>query len=260
MNKDIAAYKAQAAIILGSGLGAVAEFVNVEQRISYRDIPGFPLPSISGHPSELLLCTLGGKKTLVFQGRSHAYESGNAAVMRPVIQTISDANVPDLIITNAAGSINANIRPGHIMMITDHINFSGMNPLVGEKGDKGFVSMTGAYDAAMISKFRKAAKGQNLTLAEGVYIWFSGPSFETPAEIRAARILGADAVGMSTVPEVILARSFGLRVAALSAITNLAAGIEGTSPSHDDTKREGAKAAQDVALLLKAYFAGNDNA
>jgi purine-nucleoside phosphorylase len=142
------------------------------------------------------------------------------------------------------------------MLIADHINMSGMNPLIGEEGDKGFVSLTDAYDKKMADGLRKAAKKKNIKLAEGVYMWLSGPSFETPAEIRAAKILGVDAVGMSTVPEVILARRFGLKVAALSIITNLAAGIEGSSPSHAETKREGAKAAGDMALLLESYFEG----
>lgn len=256
MKRDITSFGAKTAIILGSSLGDVGNAVKTEKRISYRDIPGFPLPSISGHAGELLLGTIADKKILMLRGRAHAYEKGNAAVMRPVIETLQSAGVKNLIITNAAGSLDAIMRPGSIMLITDHINMSGMNPLIGEEGDKGFVSLTCAYDAGMVKALRKAASSEKIMLHEGVYMWLSGPSFETPAEIRAAKILGADAIGMSTVPEVILAKRFGLRVAALSVITNLAAGLEGASPSHEETKAEGAKAATGMARLLNAYFAG----
>jgi purine-nucleoside phosphorylase len=188
------------------------------------------------------------------RGRAHAYENGNAAVMRPVIAALAENGVTTLIITNAAGSLDPNIRPGRIMLIKDHINFAGMNPLIGEAGDSGFVGMTEAYDPALRKSFMKAARDEKIDLAEGVYVWFSGPSFETPAEIRMVRKWGGDAVGMSTVPEVILARRFGLKVAALSVITNLAAGIEGAAPSHDETKREGAKVAADMTRLLARFM------
>jgi purine-nucleoside phosphorylase len=179
--------------------------------------------------------------------------------MRPVIEALAGVGVSILIITNAAGSLDPKVRPGQIMLITDHINFSGMNPLIGESGDAGFVGMTDAYDPKLGAGFKRAAKQEKIKLASGVYVWFSGPSFETPAEIRMARKWGGDAVGMSTVPEVILARRFGLRVAALSVITNLAAGIEGAAPSHDETKREGAKAAGDMTRLLGRFVADLDD-
>lgn len=254
MIRELTAHGAKTAIILGSSLGGVGHSVRVEKRISYRNIPGFPLPSISGHAGEVLLGTLGESRVLMLRGRAHAYEKGNAAVMRPVIETLAEAGVKQLILTNAAGSLTKDMRPGSIMLLNDHINYAGMNPLIGEEGDKGFVSMTGAYDAQLAQRFRHAAKKANISLNEGVYIWFSGPSFETPAEIRAARILGADAVGMSTVPEVILARRFGLRVAAISIITNLGAGLEDSSPSHEETKSRGEEAVEDTAKLLAAFF------
>jgi purine-nucleoside phosphorylase len=174
--------------------------------------------------------------------------------MRPVIEILAELGTHALILTNAAGSLDPKMRPGQIMLVGDHINFSGMNPLIGETGDHGFVPMTEAYDAELAERFRAAARYAGIPLAEGVYMWFSGPSFETPAEVRFARIAGADAVGMSTVPEVILARRFGLRVAALSVITNLAAGLEGASPSHEETKREGEKASSDMMRLLGGFF------
>ena len=146
------------------------------------------------------------------------------------------------------------MRPGSIMLITDHLNNSGMNPLIGQHGDENFVPMTDAYDPVLRAKLIAAAGAENIALHQGVYVWYSGPSFETPAEIRMFQIVGGNAVGMSTVPETILARRFGLKIAGLSVITNLAAGIEGASPSHEETKREGAKAAGDMKRLLARFF------
>ncbi len=243
------------AIILGSSLGPVAEAVTAPIRIPYRDLPGFPVPSISGHTGEVFAGHLAGRPILVLRGRGHPYERGDAAVMRPVIEALQVLGVTTLILTNAAGSLNPEMRPGSLMLITDHINFSGMNPLVGEEGDKGFVPMTAAYDAELAGTMRRAAEAEKIALHEGVYVWFSGPSFETPAEIRMAQSWGAQAVGMSTVPETILARRFGLRVAGISVITNLGAGIEGASPSHEETKSEGVKAVGDMTRLLSRFTA-----
>ena len=242
------------AIILGSSLGPIAEAVTDPLIIPYADLPGFPMPKISGHAGRLVVGTMGGAQVAVLQGRAHPYESGNAAVMRPAIEMLKDAGIETLILTNAAGSLDPQLRPGSIMLITDHINYSGMNPLIGQHGDENFVGMTDAYDPAIRKKFLAAAKVEKITLNQGVYVWFSGPSFETPAEIRMAQIIGGHAVGMSTAPEAILARRFGLKVAGLSVITNLGAGIEGASPSHEETKTEGAKAVADMSRLLMRYF------
>lgn len=244
------------AIILGSSLGEIALAAHDARAIDYHKIKDFPVPKISGHAGQLILGTLGGAPVLILRGRAHAYESGNAAVMRPAVAALAETGVTTLIVTNAAGSLDSKLRPGRIMLIEDHINFAGMNPLIGETGDHGFVGMTDAYDPALRKRFVEAAKQEKIALAKGVYVWFSGPSFETPAEIRMVRKWGGDAVGMSTVPEVILARRFGLRVAALSVITNLGAGIEGAAPSHDETKREGAKAVADMTRLLERFMAG----
>jgi purine-nucleoside phosphorylase len=249
----LGALRPNAAIILGSSLGSVADAVTAPLRIPYRDLPGFPVPRISGHSGEVFAGHLNGRPVLVLRGRGHPYENGDAAVMRPVIEALQALGVAKLILTNAAGSLKPDMRPGSIMLIIDHINFSGMNPLIGEQGDKGFVPMTDAYDKAMAESLRHAARQERIKLHEGVYVWFSGPSFETPAEIRMAQSWGADAVGMSTVPEVILARRFGVKVAGLSVITNLGAGIEGASPSHDETKSEGQKAVDDMAKLLSRF-------
>jgi purine-nucleoside phosphorylase len=253
LRERLGTLRPETAIILGSSLGPVADAVSSPVRIPYRDLPGFPAPKISGHSGEVFAGKLVNRPILVLRGRGHPYEKGDAAVMRPVIETLQLLGVRNLILTNAAGSLKVDMRPGSIMLITDHINFSGMNPLIGEEDDKGFVPMTGAYDGEMALALRRAAKAETIRLHEGIYVWFSGPSFETPAEIRMVRSWGADAVGMSTVPEVILARRFGLKVAGLSVITNLGAGIEGASPSHDETKSEGVKAVGDMVKLLSRF-------
>jgi purine-nucleoside phosphorylase len=242
------------AIVLGSSLGVLAGAVADPLIIPYTELPGFPAPRISGHAGQLVLGRLGGREVAVLAGRAHPYETGNAAVMRPAIEMLHGAGIETLILTNAAGSLKPEMRPGSLMLISDHINFSGMNPLIGQHGDENFVPMTDAYDPDLRRRFRAAAIANGLALHEGVYCWYSGPSFETPAEIRMFQIIGGSAVGMSTAPETILARRFGLKVAAISVITNLAAGIEGASPSHEETKREGARAAADLQKLIVRFL------
>lgn len=258
LRERLGTLRPETAIILGSSLGPVADSIAAPVRISYRDLSGFPVPKISGHSGEVFAGLLAGRPVLVLRGRGHPYEKGDAAVMRPVIEALQVFGVSELILTNAAGSLVPAMRPGSLMLITDHINFAGMNPLVGEEGDKGFVPMTAAYDAKLAEALRRAAAAEQVRLHEGTYVWFSGPSFETPAEIRMAQSWGAHAVGMSTVPEVILARRFGLRVAGLSVITNLGAGIEGASPSHEETKSEGIKAVGDMVKLLTRFCAAGE--
>lgn len=176
--------------------------------------------------------------------------------MRPALEALGDLGVNRLILTNAAGSLRPDVRPGDIMMLSDHINFSGLNPLIGEPSERRFVSMADAYDPAMRQALRASAEAEGVALAEGVYAWYSGPSFETPAEIRALRILGADAVGMSTVPEVILARLLGMRVAAISTITNMAAGMSDEVLSHEHTKEMAPLGAQKIERVLRRYLGG----
>jgi len=242
------------AIVLGSSLGALADAVAEPLVIPYGELAGFPVPRISGHAGKLVVGRLGGKEVAVLAGRAHPYESGNAAVMRPAIEMLKGAGIETLILTNAAGSLKPEMRPGSLMLISDHINFSGMNPLIGQHGDENFVPMTNAYDPELRQRFRTAAEDNRIALHEGVYCWYSGPSFETPAEIRMFQVIGGSAVGMSTAPETILARRFGLKVAAISVITNLAAGIEHASPSHEETKREGARAAADLQKLIARFL------
>jgi purine-nucleoside phosphorylase len=242
------------AIILGSALGSVVDAVSDALVIPYGELPGFPVPKISGHAGKLHVGMIGGMEVAVLAGRAHPYESGNAAVMRPVLDQLKSAGIETLILTNAAGSLKLSIPAGSLMLITDHINYSGMNPLIGQHGDENFVPMTDAYDPKLRKAFLAAAKKEKIALKQGVYVWFSGPSFETPAEIKMAQVIGGSAVGMSTAPETIMARRLGLKVAALSVITNLGAGIKGASPSHEETKREGEKAASNMKRLLTRFF------
>jgi purine-nucleoside phosphorylase len=243
-------------IILGSGLGTLVSELQDVVRIAYADLPGFPVSGVSGHAGELVAGTLGGTPVVMLSGRVHYYEKGDANAMRVPIEVLAGLGVDTLILTNSAGSLQQEIPPGAVMQITDHINYSGMNPLIGADSDKRFVGMTSAYDADLSLRMGQAADKCGIALARGVYMWFSGPSFETPAEIRMARVLGADAVGMSTVPEVILARFFGLRVAAASVITNYGAGMTGGELSHEETKDMAPVGGARLAAILKEMIAG----
>jgi purine-nucleoside phosphorylase len=242
------------AIVLGTGLGAVAGDIQDALRIPYAALPGFPRGEVSGHARELRYGTLHGRKVLIYQGRAHYYESGDPAVMRVPLGLLTAFGSPPLILTNAAGSLSPEMRPGSLALITDHINLNGPNPLVGDTGDGRFVPMVDAYDPHLRGRLRRAAETARIALGEGVYMWFSGPSFETPAEIRMAKLLGADLVGMSTVPETILARRCGLHVAGLSIVTNMGAGLDGGAPHHAETRDVAAMAAGPLRRLLGAFL------
>jgi inosine/guanosine/xanthosine phosphorylase family protein len=247
-------------IVLGSGLGGVADAVTGPVDIRYEEIPGFPRPGVTSHAGRLRLGSLGGTPVAVLQGRAHAYEGHPLAdVVRPV-RTLARLGCDTVILTNAAGSLHASVGPGRLMLVTDHINGTGLNPLAGANEDAlgpRFFDMTSAYDAALQERLRDAGHAERIALAEGVYYWVLGPSFETPAEIRAMRVLGADAVGMSTVPETIALRHMGVRVAAISGITNLAAGmVPGSALDHAETMTRGSAMATDLARLLTRFLSG----
>src|SRR5208283_229544 len=236
------------------GLGPFADEAADAVAVAYSELPGFPVPSVEGHAGRLVVGAVEGKRVALFQGRGHYYECGDAGVMRVAIDTFKSLGGETLLLTNAAGGLNTEWRPPSLVAITDHINFSGANPLIGHPGADRFVPLTRAYDPDLIEMLHRAARTSNVELHEGVYMWFSGPSFETPAEIRAARILGADLVGMSTAPEVILARRAGLRCAAVSVVTNYAAGLSGGAPSHEETQDVAAKAAERFKRLLRGFI------
>ena len=240
-------------LILGSGLGHLAGAVQ-GVAIDYADLPGFPHAGVSGHNPRLVVGDLEGVRVAVFGGRAHYYERGNPAEMRLPLEVLHALGAETLLLTNAAGSLRADIPPGGLMLLSDHIAFAGANPLIGEPSDARFVPLTEAHDPEMRAGLRAAAKAEGVDLPEGVYCWFSGPSFETPAEIRAARVLGADAVGMSTVPEVILARFLGLRVAAVSVVTNMGAGMAAEAISHEHTKAMAPLGAAKLERVLRRYL------
>ncbi len=242
-------------LVLGSGLGSLVEEIESATRFSYTELPHFPLSTVSSHAAELVIGKLAGVEVAVLAGRVHAYETGSADAMATPLATLTGLGVSHLLLTNAAGSLHEDMGPGSLMLITDHINFSGRNPLIGVEGDGRFANMVDAYDPDWRAVAKQVAEREAITLHEGVYGWFLGPSFETPAEIRMARTLGMDAVGMSTVPETILARFHGLKVLAISSITNLGAGMTGEALSHHETKDVGATIVPNLTKLIRGLVA-----
>jgi purine-nucleoside phosphorylase len=241
-------------VVLGSGLGPLADEVEDATAIPYEDLQGFPVPTVSGHAGRLVVGKLEGKRVALFQGRGHYYERGDARAMAVAIETFKRLGGRTLLLTNAAGGLREEWPPPALVSITDHINFAGANPLIGQHSDERFVPLVNAYDADLRAILRHAALEAGIPLHEGVYMWFSGPSFETPAEIRAAKILGADLVGMSTAPEVILGRLHGLKCVAVSLVTNFAAGLSGGDPSHHETKDVALAGSTNFKRLLRAFL------
>ncbi len=242
----------QTAVVLGSGLGGLVDAVDNPVRLAFGELEGFPPSGVSGHAGEIVAGTIGGVAVVLLSGRVHYYEHGNPAAMRLPLEVLKEAGIRNLVLTNSAGSLRDDMPPGSVMMINDHINWSGLNPLIGEPSDARFVGMTSAYHSGMMQAVRRSADASGTMLHEGVYMWFSGPSFETPAEIRMARMLGADAVGMSTVPEVILGRFLGLDCVAFSVITNFGAGMTGGELSHGETKEMAPMGGKILGALIAA--------
>lgn len=247
-------------VVLGSGLGAVADAVEDAVVVGYEELPGFPRPTVSGHAGRAVLGTIGGVPVAVLQGRAHLYETpppGDPEALRAPVRALRAAGAETLILTNAAGSLHPSVGPGSLMAIVDHINMQGANVLMGANDDAigpRFPSLRDAYDPMLLDALRESAGDLGIALAEGVYLAVSGPTFETPAEIRAYRVLGADAVGMSTVQETIVARHCGLRVAAVSVITNLAEGMSEEPLSHEQTLRAAEAGAGDLTRLLLDFI------
>jgi purine-nucleoside phosphorylase len=243
------------ALLLGSGWGAAADAVEAPVDLPYAELPAFPAVEVGGHRGLLRLGRLGGRPVAVLLGRGHAYETGDVDAMAGPIRTLAALGVKVLVQTNAAGGIAPALQPGQLMVLCDHLNLVQRSPLVGTGGDGRFVDMADAYDPGLRASAQAAANALGLPLHEGVYAWVMGPQFETPAEIRMLRALGADAVGMSTVPETILARHAGLRVLALSIITNRACGLSAERLSHARTLETAARSAADAARLVEAVVA-----
>ena len=266
--KKVSTLRPTLAIVLGSGFHHVLTKLRVEKKISYAKMPGFPVPSVSGHAGELYFGHLGKTPVLVLSGRAHFYEGHSMERVTFAVRALAAFGIRDLLLTNAAGGINKKFRPGDFMVLTDHINLMGANPLRG--GDASspgafatgasqplprFVDLTETYDKKLSALLFRAGKSCNLKLQRGVYLAVSGPSYETPAEIRAFARLGADVVGMSTVPEAIVARQCGLNVAAVSCITNAAAGSGKGKLSHAEVL-ETARRVKTLAAKMLKYFVG----
>ena len=253
--KRISRLRPTLAIVLGSGFHHLPDHLQVEGKIPYSRIPGFPQPTVNGHSGDLFLGTLGGVPVLVLSGRSHFYEGHPMDRLTFPVRVLAAFGIRDLLLTNAAGGINRRFRPGDFMVLTDHINLMGANPLRGaaKTGLNPFVDLTDTYHAGLSRLLLKAGKRCHLKLHRGVYLAVSGPSYETPAEIRAFARLGADAVGMSTVPEAVVARQCGLNVAAVSCITNPAAGIGRDILSHTDVLATGEKVKVLAVKMLKIF-------
>lgn len=247
----------QTAVILGSGLGSVADAIEDPLTIDYAAIEGFPRTTVAGHSGKMIVGRLGQSEVLCLQGRFHLYEGHRPQVIAEVVNALKAVGVNRLIVTNAAGSLNPEFTPGSLMLIKDHINFSGQNPLVGandENTGPRFPDMSNAYDRDMRRQAKELAAKLGIILPEGVYLMVLGPNFETAAEIRAFRTLGADAVGMSTVPEVIAAVHAGIKVLAVSAVTNFGTGLQETPLSHEETIAGAARASSALTALITNYI------
>ncbi|MBE5782454.1 MAG: purine-nucleoside phosphorylase [Clostridiales bacterium] len=244
---------ADVAVILGSGLGDFGNELENAQEIAYSDIPGFPHATVKGHAGKLICGQLAGKQVMMMSGRFHSYEGHSMEDVTLPIRVMARLGIKKLIVTNAAGGVNTDFSAGALMLITDFINLSGKNPLVGENLDAfgpRFPDMSNAYDKGLRALALECAKELKIDLKQGVYCWMSGPCYETPAEIRMVRILGADAVGMSTVPETIVAVHSGMQVLGVSCITNMAAGVLDQPINHEEVMETGRRVRGDFAALL----------
>jgi len=253
--KKLSPLRPTLAVILGSGFHHALNELELAAQISYEKLPGFPPVGVSGHAGHLFIGHLGGTPVMVLSGRAHFYEGHPMTLVTFAVRCLAAYGIRDLLLTNAAGGINSSFRAGDFMLITDHINFMGANPLRGANpaGLPRFVDLTRTYDPDLNRLLQQAARKCGVKLKRGVYLALSGPSYETPAEIRAFGRLGADAVGMSTAPEAIVARQCGLRVAGISCITNLAAGLGQAALSHNEVLETAERVKNLAAQLLKNF-------
>lgn len=256
LESKLAGFKPDIALIVGSGLGGIAKDIAKPTVISYTEIPHFPKPTVAGHAGQMIFGELAGKKLMVLSGRFHYYEGRTPSEIVYPVHIVDALNIKVLIVTNAAGGINPQFNPGDLMIIEDQINFMGINPLLGmaDNGAVKFVDMSQAYSARLREKLDNAAEKLQMMVRRGVYLATTGPNYETPAEVKAFAWMGADAVGMSTVPEVIIARYHNIEVAGVSCITNLAAGITNKKPSHEEVLAIGAATQDKLGKWLTAFI------
>lgn len=246
----------EVAVVLGSGWAGAVDQVQGAQHLSYAELPAFPQPKVEGHVNEVVVGTMGEQRVIMLRGRAHTYESGDCTGMAGALRSLKAWGVKVLVQTNASGSLRPHMPPGSLMLISDHINAPQRSPIVGEPGSERFVDMSAAYDGELRQHAKSVAKAENLIVGEGVYCWALGPQFETPAEIRMFAAWGADAVGMSTVPETILARHAGLRVMGLALMTNMAAGMSDEALTHALTLQQAQASGARAAAFLAQVVAG----
>ncbi|MDQ6871642.1 MAG: purine-nucleoside phosphorylase [Gemmatimonadota bacterium] len=256
IGKRAGARQTAVAVILGSGLGGLANAIENAVRIPFGDIPGFPEATIVGHEGAAIVGSLGDRDVVALSGRFHMYEGHSAALAAFPVRVFHAMGVRELFVSNAAGGISSRLAVGDLMMISDHINLMGANPLVGpaQEGEIRFPDMTDAYDPGLRRVLRTTAEKLDIPVREGVYAGLLGPSYETPSEVKMLRLLGADAVGMSTVPEVIMARALGIRVAGISCITNAAAGVTGSALSHAEVLETTRRVSGAFEALVTEYL------
>lgn len=247
-------YTPEIGLILGSGLGVMGEEVENKIIINYSDIPNFPISTVEGHKSRFIFGTLNNKKVAVMQGRFHFYEGYKMQEVVFPVWVMKALGISKLIVTNAAGGVNMSFTPGDLMLINDHINFAGINPLMGQNIEEfgpRFPDMSNAYNKEFLNIAKKCAESNGISIQEGTYMMFTGPNYETPAEIRMSRVLGGDAVGMSTVPEVMTANHSGMKVLGISCITNMAAGILNMPLNHQEVIDTADKVKTKFVTLVK---------
>ena len=256
LESKLSGFKPDLALIVGSGLGGIAKDIVKPTVISYTELPHFPRSTVAGHAGQMILGEMAGKKLMVLSGRFHYYEGRTPAEIVYPVHVVDALNIKVLIVTNAAGGINPQFNPGDLMIIEDHINLMGVNPLVGMTDNSAvkFVDMSQAYSTRLREKLDNAAVKSQIAVRRGVYLATTGPSYETPAEVKAFAWIGADAVGMSTVPEVIVARYHNIEVAGISCITNLAAGITNKKLSHEEVLAVGAATQDRLGKWLTTFI------
>ena len=259
--RSVTDFQPEIGMILGSGLGDYAGQIEHPVCIPYHEIPEFPVSTVAGHAGQFVLGEHLGKKVIVMQGRFHFYEGYSQRQLTMPVRIMKRLGVDRLVVTNAAGGVNLEFHSGTLMMISDHINYSGSNPLIGSNLDEfgpRFPDMSNVYDLSLRQKLREEAEKVGIKLDEGVYMMFSGPNYETPAEVRMARVFGADAVGMSTVPEAITASHCGMKVLGVSCITNMAAGVLNAPLCHDEVVETATRVRADFVrvldIILQAVF------
>jgi purine-nucleoside phosphorylase len=247
-------------IVLGSGLGALADDLEDARRIPFAEVPGFPTATVAGHAGALIAGALGGREVVALAGRFHMYEGHPAALAGFPVRVLHALGADTLFVSNAAGGVRRTLAPGDLMIIADHVNLMFRNPLIGplQDGDVRFPDMSDAYDRDLRVRLREAARSIGVAVQEGVYFGLLGPSYETPTEVRMLERLGADAVGMSTVPEVIVAKALGMRVAGVSCITNLACGIGQHPLNHAEVLEVGQRVSAQFRALVREFVARID--